>query len=469
VSTAEPQPRRQGRPAVRIAAAAVSMLTLVATAGSAVAWAGLNKLSGNVKTIDVASSLGTDRPTQSPVAEGEQTPLNILVMGTDTRTGQGGGFGDPNDTASGNGHSDTTILLHVAADRSRALAVSIPRDSMVERPECKGQGTTTSRFNEAFAVGGPACTIRAVEKLTGVRVDHFLVVDFKGFKAVVDSLGGVPVCLAEPVDDEKSGLKLSKGTHVLDGDQALAFARARKTLGDGSDIQRIDRQQIFLSSVMRTALSKNVLTDLPTLYNVLDAVTQSLTTDKELGNLEAMKNMALSLQGLSPSKVTFMTVPWTLNSDRATVSWDETKADAIWASMKNDTQYPPKVTVPPGEKALTTAPSKIKVSVLNGSGVDGAARKAAKELEALGFVVVNVATAPKDVAVTTVTYDPDYDESARTLAWSSKATVRDDSGSGSTLVLTIGPDWDGARAAVVKSSGSSGTKTRTADENPCVA
>jgi hypothetical protein len=182
-----------------------------------------------------------------------------------------------------------------------------------------------------------------------------------------------------------------------------------------------------------------------------------------------MKNMALSLQGLSPSKVTFMTVPWTLNSDRATVSWDETKADAIWASMKNDTQYPPKVTVPPGEKALTTAPSKIKVSVLNGSGVDGAARKAAKELEALGFVVVNVATAPKDVAVTTVTYDPDYDESARTLAWSSKATVRDDSGSGSTLVLTIGPDWDGARAAVVKSSGSSGTKTRTADENPCVA
>jgi LCP family protein required for cell wall assembly len=468
VSDSEQQAARPGRSVGRIAVAVASVLTLAATAGSAVAWAGLNKLSGNVKTIDVAASLGTDRPTPSAVPEGEQEPLTILVMGTDTRTGQGGGFGNAADTASGNGHSDTTILLHVAADRSRALAVSIPRDSWVTRPQCDGSGTSTGRFNEAFAIGGPACTIRAVESLTGVRVDHFLVVDFKGFKAVVDSLGGVPVCLAEPVDDEKSGLKLSKGTHVLDGDQALAFARARKTLGDGSDIARIDRQQVFLSSVMRTALSKNVLTDLPTLYGVLDAVTQSLTTDKDLGNLEAMKDLAVSLQGLSPSKVTFMTVPWTLNDDLATVSWNETKAKAIWASMKNDTQYPPAVTVPPGEKALTTAPSKIRVTVLNGSGVDGAARKAAQELEDLGFVVVGIDTAPNDVTATTVTYDPRYDGSARTLVWSSKATVRDDTGKGSTLVLTIGPDWDGARAAVVKATGSTGTTTRTADENPCV-
>jgi LCP family protein required for cell wall assembly len=471
VSQPDPSPEqaRSRRSAVRAAAAVASVLTLVATAGSAVAWAGLNNLSGNITVLDVEASLGTDRPIKPVGQEPDREPLNVLVMGTDTRTGQGGGFGDPNLTASGNGHSDTTILLHIAGDRSRALGVSIPRDSWVTRPACDGQGTATGRFNEAFAVGGPACTIRAVEKLTGVRLDHFVVVDFKGFKAVVDSLGGVPICLEEPVDDEKSGLKLSAGTHVLDGDQALAFARARKTLGDGSDLSRIDRQQEFLSSVIRTATSKNVLTDLPTLYGVLDAVTQSLTTDKDLGSLESLKDLAVSMQGLSPSKVSFMTVPWVPRSDGATIEWNDAKADPIWQSMIDDTQYPPAVTVPPGEKALTTAPSRIRVQVLNGSGTPGAARKAADELAALGFVVVGIGNAPQDVAATTVVYDPGYDESARTLAWSAQASERKATGNGSTLVLTVGPDWDGARAAVVKSSGSGGTPAKTADEKTCVA
>ena len=157
-------------------------------------------------------------------------------------------------------------------------AVSIPRDSWVTRPECKGSGTTTGRINAAFAQGGAGCTIKAVEKLTGVFIDHYIVVDFVGFKSVVDALGGVQVCLTTAVNDEKSHLKLSAGNHLLSGDQALAFARVRHGIGDGSDIGRIGRQQDFLSSIIRAATNKGLLLDPTKLYSVLSAITGSLTT-----------------------------------------------------------------------------------------------------------------------------------------------------------------------------------------------
>lgn len=463
-----------GHRTARIAVAVASALTVVATLGSTVAWAGLNNLAGNIKTA--AGPAESNRPTKAaPTAEADFEALNILIMGTDTRTGQGNDFGDPGTTASGNGHSDTTILLHVSADRSRAFAVSIPRDSWVTRPSCKDgdTSTVTGRFNDAFAAGGPACTIRAVETLTNVRVDHFFVVDFKGFQSVVDAVGGVPICLAEAVDDPKSGLKLDKGTHVLDGSQALAFARARKTLGDGSDLSRIDRQQVFLSSLIRQVQSKSLLTDLPTLISVVDSVSQSLTTDTELGNLEALKNLALSLQGITPSKVKFLTVPWVARPDGATIEWNTAKAEPIWQAMINDTAYPPGASQLDG-KPLKTAPSAIRVKVLNGSGVNGQARAAAAQLTAQGFVVVGVDTAPADLATTSITYDPTYDESMRTLAFAASATDRQATGSGNVLTLTIGKDWKAMKTVVIKSSGSgsgssgSGVTAKPADENVCV-
>ena len=461
-----------GHRTARIAVAVASALTVVATLGSTVAWAGLNTIAGNIGTEDI--NAGTNRPTKAaPTVPTEYEALNILVMGTDTRTGQGNDFGDPGTTASGNGHSDTTILLHVAADRSRALAVSIPRDSWVTRPSCKDgdTGTVTGRFNDAFAAGGPSCTIRAVEALTHVRIDHFVVVDFKGFQSVVDSVGGVPICVSEAIDDPKSGLKLSAGDHVLNGEEALAFARARKTLGDGSDISRIDRQQVFLSSLIRQVQSKSLLTDLPTLYSVLDSVTQSLTTDTALGNLDALKNLAVSLQGVTPSKVKFVTVPWILRPDGATIDWNVAKADPIWRSMIDDTAYPPGASKLDG-KVLQTAPAAVRVKVLNGSGIDGQGRKAAEQLAAQGFVVVGVDTAPKQLDLTTVAYDPKYDESARTLAFAAKAGERTATGSGNVLTLTIGKDWTGTQTVVIKTTssgtGGSGVTAKPADQTVCV-
>ena len=473
----------------RTAVAVASAVTLVVTGVSAAGWAAATRITGNIHTSDAFASLGSNRPSvASPTTQTQYQPVNLLVMGTDTRTGQGSGYGNADTTSSGNGQSDTTILVHISADRSHALGVSIPRDSWITRPTCGAgpAGTTTGKFNEAFAVGGPACTIHAVESLTGVRIDHFVVVNFKGFKAVVDSLGGIPICLKHPVNDPKSHLNLPAGTTLLNSTQALEFARARKTLGDGSDTSRINRQQVFLSSVIRTATSKNVITDLPKLYSVLNAVTSSLTLDTGLGNIDDLQAFATSLGGLTPSKIAFMTVPWVPRGDNENVLWDKPKADPIWQSMRQDTPYPPQAATPsPSPSAgsatpanpLTTPPSKIHVRVLNGTGVSGQARKAADQLSAMGFIVTDVGTAKRtDYTNTTVIYDPNYDQSARTLEAAANATANRANGNGHVLTLVIGSDWTTTSAVTIEGSSPSPSSSSTnvgpapkpADQATCV-
>ena len=450
-----------GRKVMAVAAS----FALLLTAGSAAGWLAITRLSNNVTVLDVSAQLGI-RPTKAPPAQvKEYDPINLLVMGSDTRTGQGGGFGNPNLTSSGNGQSDTTILVHLSGDRRTAFAVSIPRDSWVTRPACKGTGggVVTGKFNAAFEVGGAGCTIAAVESLTGVFVDHFVVVNFKGFKTVVDALGGVPVCVASAIDDKKSNLKLPAGTTVVNGDQALAFVRARKTLGDGSDTSRIDRQQVFLSALIRKATDKGLLTSPTQLYSVLSAVTDSLTVDPGLSTVDELKGMATSLAGLKPSDITFLTVPWKSRGDGENVLWIDSKAEPIWAAMKADTAYPPKATVVAvGEKPLKTPPADVHVRVLNGTGTSGIAKKAAAELTALGFIVDGVGTADRgNYGVTTVKFDPKYDESARTLTYAAKTTTTNSqTGLGRTITLIIGKDWTGARAVTVSPSPSaSGSKS----------
>jgi len=393
-------------------------------------------------------------------------------MGTDTRTGQGSGFGSAADTSSGSGHSDTVILLHVSGDRTWSLGVSLPRDSWVTRPECGANSagrTITGKFNAAFAVGGPGCTIKAVEALTNVRIDHFVVVDFSGFKAVVDSLGGVPICLVHPINDIKSHFNMTAGTHILNGDQALAFARLRHNIGDGSDTSRIDRQQVFMSSVVRTATSAGVLTDPLKLYDVLDSVTKSLTVDKALGSVDALKSLALSLQGLSPRAIKFMTVPWVPRGDGENVVWEASKADKIWQAFRDDTPYPAKTSTPSGQKPLTVAPNQIRVKVLNGSGVSGRARQVADQLAKMGFVIAGIGSAPTShVAVTTVSADPSRSESARTLAYAARTSTVDTAASGRTLVLVIGKDWAGVRTVTVPTSSGTSSPVKSADQTTCV-
>ena len=242
---ARPVQRRRGRRVVRWLALAV-VAGLLVTAGGA--FGVYRKLEGNIASLDIFGTLGSPRGRGGRRSE---PALNILLIGSDTRETTEDLVAAGGEDVPG-ARSDTTILLHLSADRSRAVAVSIPRDSWVPVPSCTtadggASAPVTTKFNAAFETGGPACTIQTVESLN-VRIDHFVVIDFAGFTNMVGALGGVDVCVPEETTDSASGLDLPAGRSTIDGDQALAFVRARKGIGDGSDLGRIDRQQAFLAS-----------------------------------------------------------------------------------------------------------------------------------------------------------------------------------------------------------------------------
>lgn len=431
----------------RVLAGIASGLVLVLTGMSGVGAAMYRNLESNVATSEVSGMLGGE--SQSPANFDAGKPLNIVLMGSDSRMGANEEYGDA--TVIEGARSDTTLLLHIAADRKSALVVSVPRDTMVEIPTCPRfvggpSDAIQDRFNEAFRQGGPVCTVKTLEKMAGIYVDHFVVVDFSGFKGVVDAIDGVEVCLKEPVDDPLSGLKLPAGTQTIKGEDALAFVRARYTLGDGSDIERIDRQQAFLSSAIRKMTSLGVLANPITTYRVLDEVTRSLTTSKSLNSLEGLSDLALSLSDMSPEDITFVTLPNYYNEDGATVSPDPVLAAALWKTVREDGSWPPSPTVPPGQTTpLTVSPDRIRVRVLNGTGKDGAAAKAAEQLTTMGYRVVEVGDfGISAFSKTAVQYPPGYADAARTLAYATQTTAvgEDTSGlGGDVLTLVVGDDF----------------------------
>ncbi|WP_367049063.1 LCP family protein [Streptomyces sp. Je 1-332] len=310
---------------------------LVLVAGGA-GWAVYNKLDGNItKDTDAAAELARyekERPTA--LVNGAQ---NILLVGSDTRAGRGNKkYGrDP-----GTQRSDTTILLHLAADRHSATAVSIPRDVMVDIPSCRtSDGSRTraqfAQFNWAFQFGGTACTIRTVEKMTKIRVDHHMVVDFAGFKDMVEAVDGVQVCLKKPINDKAARLKLPAGRHTLNGEQALGYVRARKSIGNGSDTERMDRQQQFLAALVNKVQSNDVLLNPAKLYPVLDAATSSLTTDPALASLRGLYELVRGMRNIPTEQVQFLTVPrrsyvYDANRDELV----EPAADELFTRLRTD-------------------------------------------------------------------------------------------------------------------------------------
>ncbi|HEX5017451.1 MAG TPA: LCP family protein, partial [Actinomycetes bacterium] len=383
------------------------IVALLLLAGVATGFYLYKRFEGNITEFDVTDALGSDRPTKAPEdPEAEREPLNILVMGSDTRQGQGKGYGPAAEITGA--RSDTTLLVHLPADRESATVVSIPRDTIVDIPSCKTDSGESApyrdRFNSAFSTGGPACTIKTVEQNTGVFIDHFVIVDFSGFNNIVDALGGVDVCLPEPVYEPKSGLDLDAGVTTVTGDQALAFVRVR-AIGSGSDIDRIDRQQAFISSLIDKAKSSGTLLNPVRLVRFLEAATKSLTTDPELASLNRLRQLAQEVRNIPLRDITFITTPWVVNpEDPNTVVWNTAKTDQLWDAIINDEQYPPEPpdpTVVDG-KPLAIPPSSIQVRVLNGSGVDGAATRAAGQLTKKGYNVIGVADAESTDFLSTV-------------------------------------------------------------------
>ena len=293
-------------------------------------------LNNNITGIDITDALGTDRPA-AVKKETPQQPLNILLLGSDTREGQTGHIGG--DTP---GLSDTTILLHISGDRKLAYGVSLPRDAMVERPACErkdGNGTDPgglSMFNAAYAVGGPACTIKTVEKLTNVRINHFVVIDFNGFRKMVDALGGVEVCVPKEVNDETGHIYLPAGTYDVKGQKALDYVRVRHVISDNGDIGRMKRQQTFLASMANKAVSAGTLVNPVRLVRFLDAATKSLTTDTGLSSLNKLGGLAKSLKGVGLDQIQFITVPFeSYEPDPNRLQWAP-GADRLWYRIRND-------------------------------------------------------------------------------------------------------------------------------------
>ncbi|MER5950840.1 LCP family protein [Streptomyces sp. NPDC001904] len=340
--------RFRGR-AVKVAGVVLGCALVVGGAGAGwVYW----HLDHNIRSVDIDSALGDNRPARadgtgpspSPSASASQEPvekgvLNVLVLGSDSRSGKENkklGGGD-----SGGARSDTAMVLHLNADRSEATVVSIPRDTLVQRPSCPTEsGGTTAvaydvMFNSAYSLGGPVCAVKTVETMTGVRMDHYLEVDFAGFAKLVDALGGVDITTDEDIDDDLSQLHLEAGPHHLDGTTALAFARTRHGVGDGSDLGRIKLQQQLVKALADEVSASGLLTSPARLYKVADAATGALTTDTGLDSLSKLSGLARSLQDLSGDSVKTVMMPVVpAPSDRNRVVADEPEAKDLWESLR---------------------------------------------------------------------------------------------------------------------------------------
>ncbi len=318
---------------------------LVLTVLSGTVYIIYSHLQGNVTVSQAFAQLG-DRPDEVDV-EGPKSPLNIMILGSDTRAGQKAVAG------STPGLSDTTILLHLSADRSRAYGVSIPRDLIVSRPACTDKSTgeesapqSVAQWNEAYALGGEACTIAQFEKLSDLRVSHFMVVDFAGFKNMVDALGGVPVCLPKEVDDPIGRIYLPAGTYNVQGNQALDYVRVRHSIGtqDTGDIGRMKRQQAFLASMVNKVVSAGTLFNPTRLISFLDAATKSLTTDPGMRKLTTMAGLANEVKGIGLEKVVFLSMPFEPYEPDPNRLQPAPEARQLWRLLRNDEPLPPKFT-----------------------------------------------------------------------------------------------------------------------------
>ncbi|MFJ9665788.1 LCP family protein [Streptomyces sp. NPDC101219] len=302
------------------------------------------KLNGNISSVDIDQALGTDRPDK--VDNGSE---NILVLGSDTRAGGNKDLGGGSDD--GSARSDTAMIVHVHEGHKKASVVSLPRDTLIDRPECTDTDGGTHpaarnvMFNSAYSTGGAACAVKTVEEITDLRMDHYLEVDFSGFQKLIDELGGVEITTSKPIDDPDSHLKLDAGTHRLDGEQALGLVRTRHGVGDGSDLGRIQLQQAFIKALVKQVKEVGVFTNPKKLYDLADTATQAVTTDSGLGSVNSLMSFAGGLKGISPANMHMVTMPVQYdpaNPNRVLVQKD--KARLVWDALKNDRAIPEEAT-----------------------------------------------------------------------------------------------------------------------------
>ncbi len=294
-------------------AAVVVLVSVVSVAAVAV-----TQLSGSVQasTVHLEHINGASAP---PGIDAITGGVNLLLVGTDTRTGQGGAFASRDQLAgsSGAGNNDVTILLHIAQNHRSAMVVSFPRDLILNLPPCPSPrggfypASSDMMLNSTLSRGGLACPVLTIEKLTGITIPYAASISFDGVAAMSDAVGGVAVCVANSIDDPYTGLTLSAGVHTIQGAVALAFVRTRHGVGDGSDLGRISNQQVFLSALARTIESEGVLKNPIQLYGLASAATQNMQLSDSLARLDTLVGIALALKGIPLQNIVMIQYPTT--------------------------------------------------------------------------------------------------------------------------------------------------------------
>ncbi|MEU4769601.1 LCP family protein [Actinosynnema sp. NPDC023794] len=478
-------PRRGGRTAkhskivraVKVVALAAAVLVFVSTG---LGWGAMFYIDSKFTEID---ALNTNSAAVHE-AEKQLGDENFLIVGSDTRAGAKpqDGVGDPNSEDTAGARSDVLMLAHIPADRKRMVVVSVPRDLLIKRPKCERWNPDTGEYtgetleaeedvkaNEPYAIGGPKCVSAFMTELTGLEINHFISVDFNGFKGMVDAIGTVPVCVPRPMDDDELGVIFDKaGKFEVNGDKALDYVRARKVDGEVlGDYDRVTRQQKFLSSLLRKALSSEILLNPGKLNAFLNAFAAS-TVGQNIG-VNDMLTLAQSLQSLEAGRVTFVTVPHK-TSEGATKSNDdnlellkEEETRALFQAIIDGTPLPEETpdttatdpnqaaqgatqtsTPPAGPKQGKVIDHKgLKVQVRNGDpDNDGASRRTTLALRELGYDVVIPGDAPP-AEKTVILYGIGAEDAATTLLSSVPgATLQFQANMGGSVQLLIGPGWD---------------------------
>jgi LCP family protein required for cell wall assembly len=316
----------------------LSFLAVLLAAGGTGYWL-YSDLNGNIDGVDLDKALGDDRPEKLPTSG-----QNLLVLGSDSRAGANAELGTGKVSGA---RSDTALVVHIPEGRRQAVAVSIPRDTLVTRPECaKEDGSALPEaervmFNSVYSTAGPACVVKTVEKMSGVRMDHYMEIDFAGFKGLVDAIGGVTVTIDEPIKDTSSGLDLSAGTHKLDGTDSLAFVRTRHGVGDGSDLGRIGLQQQFMIALLSEVKRQDLFGSPTKTYKIADTLTSALTTDAELASLTSLADFARSMNGVDPASMETIMLPVAYDKiDPNRVVAAHPQVDQLWEAIRSDAEIP---------------------------------------------------------------------------------------------------------------------------------
>jgi LCP family protein required for cell wall assembly len=449
----------------------VTTLSVVVLASAGIGHAVMTSLDADIARVDPFK----DMKNRPQAGHG----MNVLLVGTDGREEiskeQRRKYrlgGEPCHC------TDTIMIVHVSEDRERASVVSLPRDSYamtpahVDRTTGRRHGSHPIKLNAAYAEGGPQLTVRTVESMTKVKIDHYLEVDFTSFMRTVDVVGGVQICTAAPLRDGYTGLNLPAGRHTLAGGQALQYVRARH-LDGASDLGRMKRQQRFMAALVDRITSSGILLNPMKFRDVTRAVLGSVRADKGFGTDE-MLDLGRAMRNFSPSSSEFTTVPigrmeFAVQGVGSTLKWDPVKSERLFHALRED--RPLSVRRPHSEaRIVPVAPQQIRVQVENGTGTPGLGRRVDAALASTGFRTTRapVNAAARDVKRTIVAYDPRWDRSARSLAAALPGSeLRPVKNLGATLKVIAGTDFERVRKVRADGPGQGESGVVRGDEVAC--